>query len=232
MFKAVLFDLDGTLISLGHDTYINQFVGLFNNLLTKKCGINHEPLTDQETYQYFANPYQESHDNLKALGVNDVSKFWQDFAKIDQAARARLLGKAIVPYPDSIVVLDLLTSFKIPMGIVTNTPLDITLMELEKFNMMKYFRKENIMSYCYSEPGSKPSGNGINRLLENLGVTNKDACMIGDGPMDIRAGFEAGVLTGQLLREGHNHYAGPKPHVEAENLLKIWEKLNEMQMRL
>ena len=68
-------------------------------------------------------------------------------------------------------------------------------------------------------------------MLTGWGIQKKDAWIFGDAEQDIEAGRDAGIWTAQLMRDSHPILRTIDPDVEGRDLLDLWRKANEMQVR-
>ncbi|MBJ9085830.1 HAD family hydrolase [Citrobacter freundii] len=96
-------------------------------------------------------------------------------------------------YPKTKTVLELLNNSNVLMGVVTNSPKQYALDVLNYHGISEYFK--TIVTYNDVGPsGVKPSSQGINLALSNLGLTNKNnVVFIGDDAKDINASYAAGI---------------------------------------
>lgn len=77
----------------------------------------------------------------------------------------------------------------LPCGIITNKPKDITLLVLEKLGL------PSGAVWGAGDGPLKPDPAGIRAICRRLGVPPEESWMIGDGPQDILAGRAAGCFT-------------------------------------
>lgn len=96
-------------------------------------------------------------------------------------------------YPKTKAVLESLRNSNIIMAIVTNSPKQYALDILNYHGIIHYFK--TIITYNdVGSGGIKPSPQGINLALTNLGLSNKNNIVfIGDDAKDINASYAAGI---------------------------------------
>ena len=88
-------------------------------------------------------------------------------------------------------VLDHAAAAKLPCAVVTNKPRDVTMALLDALGMTAEFRT----IWGGGDGPLKPSPAGLLQVLARLDVAPAAAWMIGDGPQDVGAGKAAGCFT-------------------------------------
>ena len=79
----------------------------------------------------------------------------------------------------------------LPRALVTNKPREVTLALLDALGLRTTFDAV----WAGGDGALKPAPDGVRWALERVGVTGDAAWMIGDGPQDIGAGKAAGCVT-------------------------------------
>lgn len=176
MFKAVLFDFDGTLL----DTH-GLIIAGFNHISLATRGI---PFDVQEHLGMLGKPLG---DQLRMICHSEEECYVEDFQKWyrenhDHHAR---------PYEDVEEMLHLLRAEGYKLGIVTNNSrqglqLGLDLLGLESLFDVIITRDD--VSEC------KPSPEGIHKALDFLNIRPEDGMYIGDSTGDILAARAAGVI--------------------------------------
>lgn len=87
-------------------------------------------------------------------------------------------------------------SLHYPMSIVSAKGEQGTLAFLEQFSLLPFFKTIVTAQTC---PHTKPYPDPIYRAAKEMGVNPGECLMIGDTPIDIRAGCAAGAQTAGLL---------------------------------
>ena len=93
--------------------------------------------------------------------------------------------------PGARAILDAAAAMKLPCGIVTNKPRELTIAVLDALGIGPFFRA----IWGGGDGPLKPSPIGVLDVLARLGGGPTAAWMIGDGPQDIGAGKAAGCFT-------------------------------------
>ncbi|MFQ6086061.1 MAG: HAD family hydrolase [Candidatus Bathyarchaeia archaeon] len=198
MIKAVLLDFDGTILdSMGtiHETL---------NILLKRHGL---PEVDAEALGGMAGlPLIEILPGLipgiDAEVIDEISReFFSVYVKISL--------QRVKPVPRVEEALQSLRRRGTRLAIVTTTPRMVVERELDRFKLGKYF--DQVLTR-EDAPSHKPAPDVILKALRRLRIRAEEAAVVGDSPVDIRAGKAAGVrtigvLTGlcglkRLVREG------------------------------
>jgi phosphoglycolate phosphatase len=179
--RAVIFDLDGTLIDSAPDiaSALNEVLGRrdlppFELERVKEMIGGGIPLLIRRA--------------LEAHGVqaHDIEPLVTDMVSV-YATRATALT---VPYEGAREVLDMLKAAEIPMAICTNKSQAITEIILRDMRLASYFD-----AVVGAEPGRprKPDPAPLALILRDFGVSAADAVMIGDSGADAGAAKAAGV---------------------------------------
>jgi phosphoglycolate phosphatase len=203
--KAVLFDLDGTLIdsvpdlaaaidtmlqSLGKapagEVKVNRWVGNGAAALVKRA------LADCDDGDVL-------HQNQFTHESDDES-YLSAYCLFESAYAQRLLT-ATGLYDGVLSVLSALTSANIQLGLITNKPRLFTLPLLKVLNIADYF--SDVL--CGDDlEFKKPHPLPVLTALDNLAVSAGQVIMVGDSISDIKSASAAGVKT-VAVTYGYNH---------------------------
>ncbi|MGP4071075.1 HAD family hydrolase [Piscibacillus sp. B03] len=189
MIKAVLFDLDGTLLNrdqsvksfiqdqydlyhqwLGHiskDTYINRFIEL-----------------DERGYVWKDRVYQ-----VLVNEFNITNLTWEDLLEdyITQFQRH------CIPFEDLTTMLDELVNTNHLLGIITNGKEQFQLNNIKALGIERYF---NTILISEREGIKKPNPEIFYKALNELNVKPHDSMYVGDHPeKDIQAARHIGMLS-------------------------------------
>ena len=175
--KAVLFDLDGTLLdtreyvyaAYNHVLNINNYPQVSPEKIDPVMGIALE-----ECYRHFT-------------GVDEVADF------CDQHRNFQLVNSHLVKkFEDTSQTLDRLKDAGLKLGVVTTRSRSTTDDVLSKNGLTNYFEtviaKSDVVNL-------KPHPESILKALSNLNVDPIESIMIGDTDFDIQAGKAAGAST-------------------------------------
>jgi len=182
--KAVLFDLDGTLIDSKSDIaasanitrqyygfaplpeeVIGTFVGLGIMNLLERAVESNNPIRLKEAHQIFKGHYRDH------------------------------CADATRPYPGTFELLDFLKKRKIGMGIVSNKPQEFTDLIMEKLSLAPYF---GVIFGPEATVNKKPHPEPLLVALKKLNATSSESVMIGDSTVDIEAARAAKMPVGVL----------------------------------
>ncbi len=175
MVKAVIFDLDGTLV------YTNP--SYIKSVTTRSFNYFNVSVDDGIINSFWFKPNRDS--LIKGLGVNP-DDFWRVFREFDSIGERRRNTYAF----SDVGIIRELSGYA--LGIVTNAPLIVALTELDvvenDFNI--YFNE--VVS---SVDNPKPSPIGLNDCLRSLGVKSSEAVLVGNSDEDVLASRNAGVTS-------------------------------------
>lgn len=189
MIKAVLFDLDGTL--LDRDESVKKFIDCQYDRL--KHFVGHIPREnyskrfielDQRGYVWKDKVYQQL---IKEFAITGIS--WEELLQ-DYMAEFK---NHCVPFPNLITTLEKLISLDIRLGMITNGWGNFQLDNIKALGIEKYFDTILISEW---EGLKKPDPEIFRRALKQLNVPAQQTIFIGDHPQnDIKAAQYAGLIA-------------------------------------
>lgn len=213
MIKAVLFDLDGTLINT-NDLILKSFKHTFKTILDL------EP-TEEEITMNYGRPLQEI---FKSYDENRIEEMINCYRKIN----LELHDDECKEFADVDLMLQTLKNKGIKIGVVTSKKSDMAERGAKLMGIFKYFDTFITPEVTIRH---KPEGEPVLKACENLGVSPSEALMVGDSPYDILAGKNAGAKTCgvkytalpiEKLQESKPDFYVDKPL----EILELVEKLN------
>ena len=192
--KAVLFDLDGTLLDS-----VNSYLEIVSTVF-ERLGL---PLPAREevlnVMQYMKKPWESlvPHDRC------DREQLIEECRKIDRDVFEEVFGRELKLIDGSLAVLKNLKARGFPVGIVTSSWGTIGVGFLKRHGLRDYI---DVIISQKEVPVRKPAPDGILECLRQLGCQPTEAVYVGDSPVDILAGkaagtFTVGVLTGTSNRD-------------------------------
>ncbi len=208
MIKAVLFDLDGTLVCT-RAGYRHSTTGkVLSRFGMKK--------SNKEIDRFWFKPGRE--ELLESWGL-DPKKFWKVFWEYDTIHSRK---KETYAFEDCRVLKDL-RKMGMKLGMITGSPLLLAEMELEMvgidFDAIVIARSRNGIT-------PKPHPHGILECLDMLGVKPEEAMSVGNSEEDIHAAKEAGVLD-VLVERGEHEFRGQEPSERIKTLKELIDLLNK-----
>lgn len=187
MIKAVLFDLDGTL--LNRDESVKRFIHNQYDRLNKFAG--HVPIDkyaarfielDNRGYVWKDQVYQRLVGEFKIMDIT-----WEDLL-MDYICEFKY---HCVPFPNLISMLEDLKGRNVRLGIITNGKGQFQMDNIKALGIEKYFEAILISEW---EGIKKPDPNIFNRALERLGVSPGESIFVGDHPInDVKAAQNVGM---------------------------------------
>jgi pyrophosphatase PpaX len=175
--KAIIFDLDGTLVSTKAE-YRYHIVGSALKQLGRKAVHAHI-----DTFWFEGN----RDEIIRTLFQVDPVLFWKSYTSFDLSA---LRCEHTIVFEDT-VVLQQLRQKGLRLGVVTNAPRHIASSEIELIGAHLFD------AMIVADPARgirpKPAPDGIIACLNNLHTTAQDALFIGNSHEDIEAARAAGV---------------------------------------
>jgi 2-phosphoglycolate phosphatase len=181
-FKALLFDLDGTLLDTAPD-----FISAIQHMLQLR-GL--AKLPDSDLRNSVTNGSAGIIQKAFAIDEND-----SQFKGLQDEFLSLYLGNIAdqtALFPGLTTVLDNCKKQGIPWGIVTNKPWLYTELVLQQLDLLK----ASATTVCPDHvTHSKPDPEGLLLACSELSIPPKDCIYIGDHRRDIQAGHGAGMST-------------------------------------
>jgi len=186
-FKAIIFDLDGTLLNT-----LDDLANSMNHVLE----IHGFPIYLVDQYRLLvgegmyklvlkaATPYTNDLEliNLMFLQMNETyKKNWHHTTK---------------PYPKIIEVLNLLSNVGFHLYVLSNKPEHFT-----KETVAYFFPKipfDSVLGATDDMP-RKPDPAGVEKIITNSGLSPNDFLMIGDSGIDMNTALNANIMAGGVL---------------------------------
>jgi phosphoglycolate phosphatase len=216
--KAIIFDMDGTLL----DSMPSALRGLKEAV---EVGLGHA-IGDEELH--------------KTLGMApaDIIRTWipSEPVAYDRALaywnkfHAALTSQDYIPFFGIPELLTYLKGKDIPFALLTGRDRFGTLGFLNELGWMDtFFTEERIIAGDELHVRPKPSPEGVVHLAKVMGVEPKDVLMVGDGRADMLAGSAAGAMTAGVLWD-----FPPGPEPRRLKFKRLWERFDGLpcDMRL
>ena len=171
MRKAILFDMDGTLLNTLEDLYYSTNAALAAYGFPKR--------TIEEVRQFVGNGLR----NLMRQVVTDgeENSHFEDCMKTFKEHYGVHLDDHTGPYPGILKMLQILAEKGYVMGVVSNKP-DFAVKDLAK----RYFGEHILVAIGESEKvRRKPAPDTVEQAARALGVSMEDCIYVGDSEVDL-----------------------------------------------
>ena len=181
MLKAVLFDLDGTLLNTLDDLAASTAHAM------RQMGL--APVTRDQVRQFVGSGARVLCE--RCLGEGAAEADVDRLQALFQAHYKEHLHDVTVPYPGVMDMLEALRALGVKRGVVSNKFSAATQAVCDL-----YFG--DLIDVVVGEgPGvrKKPAPDSLLAVMEQLGVTPEECAMVGDSPQDILAAKAAGCLA-------------------------------------
>ncbi|PSP69436.1 HAD family hydrolase [Halobacteriales archaeon SW_12_67_38] len=182
-----ILDLDGTLVDV-ETSYVRDVFDRVGERLGRR-------FTDREAETLWHGLGGLRDDQLRTWGI-DVARFWEALHAVeDPEARAA----ATFLYDDARAFL---ASVDAPVGVVTHCQPFLADPVLDRLDLRERF---DAVVCCTSEVGWKPDPAPVRLAIDRLGVAADDrGVLVGDGPHDVGAAWNAGLDGIHVERHGHD----------------------------
>ncbi|MFE4713316.1 HAD family hydrolase [Paenibacillus sp. NPDC056722] len=189
MIRAVLFDLDGTL--LDRDSSLKRFVEMQHQRwghclghIPKEAFINRFVELDARGYVWKDAVYQQLIDEFEIQGTT-----WEELLE-DYVSQ---FHQACVSFPNLLELLEELQQRGIELGLITNGFTALQMSNIQALGIERYF---SAILVSEQEGLRKPDHRIFKLAAERLGVAPEESIYVGDHPMnDVQASREAGMIA-------------------------------------
>jgi phosphoglycolate phosphatase len=176
--KAILFDLDGTLV----DSALS--IGSVLNQMRLECNLSH--LEIQKYREWVSLGANDLIANSLEIPVSDVAQVLQDFRIRYENTRAE--SADMFPYVKETLIQ--IKSLGIAMGVCSNKPIHLCEKVLTDLNLDTYF---SCVVGGDSASSPKPSREPIDLALFLLDQSHEDAILVGDSTVDQNTSKNSGL---------------------------------------
>lgn len=194
--KAVIFDLDGTLIDsmwLWEDIDV-EYLKKFGHDLPKSLQKDIEGMSFTETAHYFKEKFNIPY------SIEKIKEEWNRMAEEYYSTRVKL--------KDSVEeILKFLHSNNIKTGIGTSNSKELLSIIVDKYNLNDLF--QSIRTSCEVDRG-KPYPDIFLKVAEDLGVKPEECLVFEDIPNGILAGKSAGMKVCAIYDDFSKHLTDEK----------------------
>lgn len=178
--RALIFDLDGTLIDSKRD--------LIRSVNAMLLEMGREELHEDTISGYIGHGAPQL--VARALGNGAVSEEHERALKFFLGYYEDHKMDSTSAYPGVLEALECLCGFS--MAVLTNKPVRVSRRILEGLGLAKYFR---VVYGGNSFETKKPDPLGARKILEEFGVAAGEAMLIGDSEVDVQTARNAGMLA-------------------------------------
>jgi pyrophosphatase PpaX len=174
-YKAVVFDLDGTVVDS-----VELIIISFQHAIREVLG---REVSREESIAWVGRPLREQMVRFSPEHADELLTAYREFNHREHDRMLKL-------YDGILNLLDGLLGAGVRLGLVTSKSRYTTQMAFDLTGIESYFDA----TVCADESsGNKPSPDPILACLERLGVATADAAYVGDSPSDIQAARAARV---------------------------------------
>jgi pyrophosphatase PpaX len=176
-FKAVVFDLDGTLVDS-----VELITVSFQHAIREVLG---REASREEAVQHVGTPLREQMLRISPEHADELVAVYRDFNHREHDRMLKL-------YDGILDLLNRLTRAGVKLGLVTSKSRATTQMAFDLTGIEVYF---DATVCCDEAPGNKPSAEPILYCLAGLQADPQDSAYVGDSPADMQAARAAGVAA-------------------------------------
>ena len=201
-FKAILFDLDGTLLDTS-GLIVDSFKHAFQIHYRKEVDVS-------KVHEFFGKSLRSA---MEYLGPDKVDELIDTYREHN----LKYHDKLIDIFPNVVTTIEFLHKNNIKLGIVTSKTQKTAIRGLKIFGLDQYFPVVIGIEECMNP---KPHPEPVQTAMRLLSVNSEECLMIGDSTADINSGKSAGVKTAAVkwTHVNWNNILGEKPDYVLENM--------------
>jgi HAD superfamily hydrolase (TIGR01509 family) len=199
-YDAIIFDLDGTLIEV--DDIKKHGDEILKKTLTD-FDLKRTRFEDRYRFWFSGGGFLHL---LEKWGIELESEkrlFLETLSQNEYEVKRRLIESGEVRlYADSDILNKLRGDLK--LGLVSNSSRKTVSLELDHFNLKKYFNSTIALGDFTNNLRPKPDPDGILQCLKEMREAPSNSIVVGDNLTDIIAGNKSQAHTALLIREKRN----------------------------
>lgn len=184
MYKAIIFDLDGTLLDTSRDICI-----VLNDAL---YSFNCPQISLQKTIEYVGNGAKKLIERAVPPGFDKTQELYEYY----RVKFAACDNKHTVLYPGEDEFLRTIKSMGIKTVILTNKPDDAAHGVYK--SLLSAYNFDIALGQTPRFP-LKPDPSAVNYIIEELGVAKSECLFVGDGETDVATAANAGIDCASVL---------------------------------
>ena len=181
--RAVLFDLDGTLL----DTY-DLLLATFRYATRAVLG---RVIPDEALMAKVGQPL-----NTQMWDFTDDASVHDELCRVYRERNAVIHDDLVRLFPDTVDMLERLKDAGVPLGVVTSKRHEPAARGLDRFDLGGYF---DFLVGSDDWPEHKPAPGPVSHGCDLLGLDPATCLYVGDSPFDIQSGNGAGCSTAAAL---------------------------------
>ena len=178
MLKAILFDLDGTLVNT-NQLIFNSFQKAFKELLKENT------LSNEEIINCIGPTLEQTGEKYYPQDPNAFVEYYRHYYQMNH-------DDMIEIFPGIIEMLENLKQLQLKLVIVTSKKRDMTIKALKYLNIYDYF---DLIVSSDDVRCPKPHPEPIETVMNYYGLTRDECLMVGDNSHDIECAHAAGVKS-------------------------------------
>ena len=207
--KAIIFDLDGTLIHSAPDLHT-----AINTMLE---GLKRAPICIDTVISFIGDGVEKLVERSlnKSGGYNSLLK--QKALISFMAFYSQNMTTLTRPYPNVISALESFQNAGIPLGICTNKPTKPAQEICDRLDLTHFF---NIINGAENGKAKKPNPTSLLGCIKKLGVLEAQALYVGDSSIDFHTAINATVPF-RLFSKGYLNE--PLPNLSENDIFHDWK---------
>jgi HAD superfamily hydrolase (TIGR01509 family) len=198
-FTAIIFDLDGTLIEV--DDVKRRGDEILKMTLSER-GVKRTRFKDRYEFWFSGGRFLRL---LKKWGIESESEkrlFLDALSRNEYDVKRGLIESGEVRTYDDTDTLGRLQG-RLKLGLVSNSSLKTVTLELDHFNLGKYFDSVIALGDFTNNLKPKPDPDGILQCMKELRESPANTLVVGDNPTDVIAGNRSQAQTALVTRGKH-----------------------------
>jgi len=199
-YAAIIFDLDGTLVE---DKNIKKHGDEILRMTLIQFNVKKTRSEDRIGFWFSGGGFLKLLEKWGIESESERKSFLQILSQNEYNIKKRLIESGEVrPYEDTDILNRLQGTLK--LGLVTNSSNKTVSLQLDRFNLRRYFDSIIALGDFANNLRPKPDPDGIIQCLKEMDVESSKSIVVGDNLTDVIAGKRTNADTALLIRGKRN----------------------------
>jgi HAD superfamily hydrolase (TIGR01509 family) len=198
-FSAIIFDLDGTLIEVDD---IKERGDEILKMTLIGCGVMRTRFKDRYEFWFSGGGFLRLLEKWGIKSESEKKAFLDVLSRNEYNVKRRLIECGAVRIYNDTDILSRLQG-RLKLGLVSNSSLKTVSLELDHFNLRKYFDSVVALGDFTQNLKPKPDPDGILQCMKELRESPTNTLVVGDNLTDVIAGNRSHAQTALTIRGRH-----------------------------
>jgi HAD superfamily hydrolase (TIGR01509 family) len=198
-FSAIIFDLDGTLIEVDD---IKRRGDEILRMTLSECGVKGTRFKDRYEFWFSGGEFLRLLEKWGIKNESEKRSFLDVLSRNEYKVKKGLIERSAVRTYDDTDILSRLQG-RLKLGLVSNSSMKTVSLELDHFDLRKYFDTIIALGDFTNNMKPKPDPDGILQCMKELRESPANTLVVGDNLTDVIAGNRSHAQTALTTRGKH-----------------------------